>query len=732
MKILKQIILSSKFPLVNQYDMADCGPAALLSVLRFYNGNTNLVRMRELCNTNTSGSTMLDLVNAAKEIGFDAVGASGEYEDLMKERMPCIAHVISDKNLQHFIVIYKISKDYLFISDPAKGRYKLSKDKFLVIWKSKAVVLIKVKGKLLNEKDVKWFTWIIEYLKKEESWVYQSVFLGIVYTLIGLFISLFVQWIIDRFIPAKAYSKIIYTGIFLLSLLVIKSFAGYLRQRFLVILNKRVNIKINSDFIAHLFHLPKKFFDSRKTGDITARINDAVRIQQAILKIMGTTIIDIFIIAGALAFMFVFSAKLALIALITVPFYFMILIIYTKKIKVEQNDVMKGYAQVEATYYDSIGGIDDIICFNSAFSFSKLNKIFFGSFQGKIEKLGFTQALLSLSSEIAGAVISIGLLIFGAILVISGELLLGQMMAAYSLLAYLLPSVNRLADANISLQGASIATNRLMDMFLVEKEKSEGNLPFNIKHDLSIKNASFSWNGKNYLFKNLTIEIEKGKICSIIGKSGSGKSTLVQIIQRKYNLLSGKLLVDGIDANNIILEDYRKNIGAVPQNIKIFNGTISDNILAGRTIKNLNELSNRIIELGLQKFYSRFNQGLFTLLGEDNRKLSGGEKQIIALTRALWDKPEILILDESLSGIDLELEALILKVLFDYSRKHAVVIITHNLQTILKTDFVYLLKNGQIIQRGNPKILISEKGSFQEMYKFQEEIYSEQKEMVNE
>ena len=206
----------------------------------------------------------------------------------------------------------------------------------------------------------------------------------------------------------------------------------------------------------------------------------------------------------------------------------------------------------------------------------------------------------------------------------------------------------------------------------------------------------------------------------------------MQIIQRKYNLLSGKLLVDGIDANNIILEDYRKNIGAVPQNIKIFNGTISDNILAGRTIKNLNELSNRIIELGLQKFYSRFNQGLFTLLGEDNRKLSGGEKQIIALTRALWDKPEILILDESLSGIDLELEALILKVLFDYSRKHAVVIITHNLQTILKTDFVYLLKNGQIVQRGNPKILISEKGSFQEMYKFQEEIYSEQKEMVNE
>ena len=303
---LQKYIPALKYPVVRQYDQIDCGPAALLSVLEYYGGNTNLVKMRELCNTTTNGSTMLDLVNASKEIGFEAAGATGEYEDLMKEKMPCIAHVVVENNLQHFIVVYKITKDKAIIGDPGKGRDKLSKEEFLKIWKSKTVILFQPTDKLLNEKDIKWYYWIIEYLKKEESWVYQSLFLGIVYTLIGLLTSLFVQWIIDRFIPGKEYIKIIYTGFFLLALLIVKSFAGYFRQRFLVILNKRISININSDFISHLFHLPKKFFDSRKTGDITARINDAVRIQQAILTITTATIIDIFIIAGSFALMFNF------------------------------------------------------------------------------------------------------------------------------------------------------------------------------------------------------------------------------------------------------------------------------------------------------------------------------------------------------------------------------------------------------------------------------------------
>jgi len=132
----------SKYPLVKQYDQKDCGPATLLTILKYYNGNSSLPYLRELCNTNLQGSTMLDLVNAAKSLGFKAIGAAGEFEDLMKEKMPCIAHVVIDESLNHFVVVYKVEKTRIYIADSGKGKYWLSKEQFLNIWKSKAVVLL--------------------------------------------------------------------------------------------------------------------------------------------------------------------------------------------------------------------------------------------------------------------------------------------------------------------------------------------------------------------------------------------------------------------------------------------------------------------------------------------------------------------------------------------------------------------------------------------------------------
>jgi ABC-type bacteriocin/lantibiotic exporter with double-glycine peptidase domain len=287
----KILLKKFRYPVVIQYDQIDCGPAALLSVLRYCGGNSNIVTIRELCNTTVNGCTMLDIVKAAKQIGFDAYGANGEYEDLQKEQMPCIAHVVID-NLQHFIVIFKMFDNYLLVSDPGKGLLKLKKEEFLKIWQTKSVVLLKPKEKLLNIKTPKWCSWIYDYVKKEESWVYQSIFLGIVYTIIGLLVAQFIQLIIDKFIPGLEYEKIIYSGIFLFTLLIIRALSGYLRQKFLIELNNRISINVNKDFLTHLFNLPKKFFDTRKTGDITARINDAIKIQQALLNIIGFTIID--------------------------------------------------------------------------------------------------------------------------------------------------------------------------------------------------------------------------------------------------------------------------------------------------------------------------------------------------------------------------------------------------------------------------------------------------------
>lgn len=699
-------LFKNKFPVVKQYDQVDCGPAALLSILKYYGGNASLVYLRELCNVNTQGTTMLEMVNAAKTLGFNSYGASGRYEDLVSENMPCIAHVVVENGLNHFIIVFKIDEKGIVAGDPGKGICKLSKAEFEKIWKKKAVILLMPGNDLYNYKPPNWFNWITSYLKEQESWVIQTLFLGIVYTVLGLLTSIFVRLLIDKFIPDKSYVKIIYTGIFLFFLLAIRSLAGYFRQRFMIVLNKSINININKDFLSHIFKLPKKFFDTRKIGDITARINDSMRIQQAILLITNTTIIDGLVVLGSFLFMFYFSSALAWISVVTVPIYTFILFSKAKTIKDEQNNVMKGHSLVESSYIDSLKGIDEVLGFCVSDKFTLLNKNLFENFQERIKQLGFTQAKLSFFADISGSALTAFILIFGAVYVIKDKLMLGQMMASYSLLAGILPSINRFVSANISLQGANIAAQRLRDILLVEKEKNNGTLRFQIKERLEILNGFFSWPRSKPLLKRVTLSIEKGRLISLWGRSGTGKSTLVQIIQRKYSLSQGQILVDNIPADKFDLFEYRKSIGVVPQEIKIFNGTIIDNITMGRKIENYDEIIRKIESLGLGTFISRFEYGLLTPIGEDGRKLSGGEMQMLALIRALYDLPEVLIIDEGFSGMDIEIENTIFTALRKYSENHAVMIITHNLRTISNTDYIYIIEDGVIAEKGRPEELV--------------------------
>jgi ATP-binding cassette subfamily B protein len=720
--LLKRKIFQNKYPVVRQYDQIDCGPAALLSVLKFWGGNSSIVHLRELTNTDASGTNMLGLVKAAEKLGFQAHGATGEYEDLMKEQMPCLTHVILDKRLQHFIVIYRIDEKGVLVGDPGKGLYKLPKKDFLEIWKQKAAVLLTPNGKLFRQSPPHWFKWIFAYFRREESWLYQTIFLGIVATGLGLLIAVFVQWLIDRFIPERDLFKIVITGAFLLGLQMLKAGANYLRQRFLVELNKRVSISVNAEFLSHIFHLPLKFFHTRKKGDITARINDSIKIQQALLHVVGITVIDGLIILGSFIFLFALASPVGWIASVTLPFYALLLFFVTRKIRQEQSEVMKSYAQVESFYFDSLSGIDDILSYNSSSAYAKFNRFIFENFQNQIVRLGLTQARVVLLGELAAGALVVGALSFGAILVIKNAILLGQMMAAYSLLANMLPAINRLIEANLALQGASVAVQRLFDLLLVEKEKNTGSHPFRLADAVYIKHAQFSWPKGKPLFRDLTLSIPKGQITSLWGISGAGKSTLAKILQRKYSLNSGQILVDSTPIDHFDLYDLRKNIAVVPQTIKIFNGTMLENVLVGREIRNIQSVQECIDTFGLSDFFSRFEHGLFTGIGEEGRQLSSGEMQMIGLTRALLNMPEVLIMDEGMNAIDAEIEALIFAILQAYAQQHAVFLISHKLGMLAKTDEIYLLENGMIIDSGKPKDLLQSNKRFQALWNIQQKL----------
>lgn len=716
-------LLRPRHPVVRQYDQIDCGPAALLSVLRHHGGDASLVQVRELARTDARGSTMLSLVQAAETLGFEASGAQGEYDDLRKETMPCIAHVVVDERLNHFVVVYRIEEDGVLLGDPARGRVRMPRAEFEKIWKTRSVVLLQPRAgeRLMSVRAPHWGEWILGHFRREETWLYQSMFLGVAYTVLALMTSVFVQWVIDRFIPERDLVKIAFTGGALLALQLLRAGAGYLRQRFLVELNQRVSVGVAGEFLGHIFRLPSRFFDSRKTGDIMARINDSVRIQNAVLRVLGTSVTDVMIVVGSLLFLFAIAEPLGWLGLGAVPVYFAILFLATKRIKTEQREVVSAYAQVESSYVDSLGGIEEVRSFNAAPAFTQLTTRLYNLFQDRSVRLGRTQARVSLFADLAGGLLVMGTLMLGAVLVIRDQLQLGQMMAAYSLLAGMLPSTLRLVEAHVALQGAGVAATRLMDLLLVAPEESQGTKEFRLEGALEVKGGGFAWPRGQALLAGVELSLGKGRITGLWGASGAGKSTLVKILERKYPLSAGALLLDGQAADSFALEDWRRNVATVPETVKIFNATLADNILMGRPVNDPREVIARIEEMGLGGFLARFEGGLFTLVGEEGRQLSSGERQVVGLMRALYGRPEVLVVDEGINAIDIHVAGLIFRTLSAYAADHAVLLISHNLRTLLRADFLYLLENGTVTESGPPRRLLEGDGRFRRLWQVQED-----------
>jgi ATP-binding cassette subfamily B protein len=692
-----------KVPLIRQYDQADCGPASLLSILKYYGGDTSLPRMRELCRADRDGTSLLDLARAARSLGFKADGASGTYEELKKQRMPCIAHVVHENGLNHFVVIAGFKGRKIVIVDPGRGRYLLSREEFLEIWTRKSVLLLSPEQPLHRSPSPSWSAWVTGYLREQQTWLVQSVFLGILVTILGLATALFIQLLIDRLIPGKNPDKIAFTGLFLAAVLFLRAGADYFRKIFLILLSKKISLRMNNDFLGHLFRMPRSFFDTRRTGDIKARMNDGMRIQQAVLLIANSTLIDGLILAGSLTFLFFLRPGLALLSLVMACAYAAILASRIRSIHEQQNGIMKTFADAESACLDSLKGLDAILGLRTHDFFAGLNQGFYSLFQGRIEILGRNQASLSFFAETAGVFWVLSVLCISAVQAAQGRLAVGKMMAAYALVSGMLPAIDRLLGAVVSLQGADVAARRMQDILLLDQEEDAGALTISRIHRLEIMNGSFAWHRSGPLFHELNLSLERGRLTALSGPSGSGKSTLVWILQRKYELEKGGLLLNGKHGRQYRLSDYRKAVAVVPQEMHVFTGTIVENILVGRKFEGFEPFMKRLEPFGIQLFLKRLG-GPGALIGEGGRRLSGGETQWLGFLRSLYDRPDVLIVDEGLSSLDIEIERILFTIIKAYSRDHAALLVTHDMRLIRMADYVYMLEKGRIAYEGRPEL----------------------------
>jgi ATP-binding cassette subfamily B protein len=378
---------------------------------------------------------------------------------------------------------------------------------------------------------------------------------------------------------------------------------------------------------------------------------------------------------------------------------------------------MQSYAFNESNYINTIQGIETIKNNNKQDVFFQSNEIVFGNFQDKMFNLGKINITLSWQSGLASVFFLIGVLVYTSFQVFNKDIKLGELMAILGIVGSLLPSIANLALISIPISEAKIAFNRMYEFASIEKEKEEG-VPISEINSISIQNLSFRFAGRSELFQNLNIEIEKGKIAAIVGESGSGKSTIGQILQRFYNFENGNILLNKKhQLSEVALQSYRSLIGVVSQEITIFNGNVIDNILLGATDTSENIIAF-LTEYGFETYFNQLPQGLSTILGEEGINLSGGQKQIIALARVLYKKPQFLILDEATSAMDRNTENFTMNLFEKIKPNCAIFFISHRLNTLKNfADIVYVLENKTISHYGNHKQLMETNNFYSDYWK---------------
>ncbi|MDI9338790.1 MAG: peptidase domain-containing ABC transporter [Alphaproteobacteria bacterium] len=703
-----------------QQDQSDCGVACLLSIIKFHGGTNNLENLRKLSGTNITGTTLLGLYQAAMQIGFTAEGCEADMAALIQHPSPVILHVVIDKQLQHYVVCYgtttKKGQLQFIIGDPAKGIIYLSEVELDAIWQSKTCLTLepndtfKKASVIINEKK----QWIKQLIKEDTPLLAIAAGIGVAIAVLGIVMSLFSQRLIDDILPKKNFTKLNLGVALVLLLLFAKEGLSALRQYFLFRQSKDFNTRIISSFYSKLLHLPKPFFDTRKIGELTARLTDTSRIQRVISQLAGNVVIDTLVTLVVFGFLFFYSWKVALAALLVMPFYFILIYRYNKRIIEGQRNIMSSYAMSEANYISTLQGIEPIKNYSKQDLFATTNNTIYSKFQENVFNLGKIQISLGFIANGFGIVFLLGVLLYSSYQVFNGHLKTGELMAILGMCSTLLPSIANLALISIPINEAKIAFDRMFEFTSIEPENNEDASDLEQFNSLQVNNLSFRFAGRGQLLKNIFFEVAKGEIIAIMGENGCGKSTLIQIIQKHYAQEHGSIIINQSQSlENLSFTNWRNICALVPQNIHIFNGTVLENIAFDDAATKPQVVVDFLQVYGFVPFVDSLPQSIMTLVGEEGINLSGGQKQMIAIARALYANPQLLILDEATAAMDRESEQFVLQLLKKQQHKMGIIFITHRLH-ILKNlcQRIYIINKGTIEKLGTHQQLLATKNLY--------------------
>ncbi len=698
---------------VKQRDVSDCGAACLASVAAYYGLHVPVSKVRQYAGTNKAGTSLSGLISAAGQLNLTARGVNAAGVDLNGIPVPAIFHLTVENKMQHFVVVYKIGKNFIQVMDPAFGKLaKLSVVEFGKSWTGVVMLLMPSERFSCGKEKKDAFTRFWELIVPHKKLLFIALLGAFVYTTMGLSTSFYVQKMVDSVLPGANRNLMNTLGITMLVLLFIQTLAGYFRSIIILRTGQEMDTRLIMGYYRHLLKLPQHFFDDMRVGEIISRVNDAVRIRLFINDISINVIVQIFTVILSITIMFVFFWKLALMILLSVPVYAMIFQISDRLNTIWQRKMMETGAVFESQFIESMQGITTIRFFGSASFFMEKTENVFNPFKWAIFKSGRNGLIMANLSELVTGVMTISVLWVGSYYVLEHVFTTGELLSFYTLTLFFTNPVRAVIGANRSMQDAIIAADRLFEIIDLETEtenQEDTLLKIFPAGNLIFERVTFGYGLRILIFDELHFSIQQFGMTAVIGDSGCGKSTMLSLIQKFYTPQNGHIKIGDVDLQHISNSVIRKYIAVVPQQIDLFQGTILSNIALGEKEPDQERIHEICGRLGLDEFIMSLPDRYLTVIKEQGINLSGGQKQRLGIARAIYKDPVILILDEATSAQDPENEIRVQETLhWFYNGMKTIIIITHRLKTVLYCDAVIYLRQGKEAITGTHQQLILE------------------------
>ena len=720
-------MILKRFPTEYQMDAMDCGPASLKMVAKYFGRYYSLQYLRDKCGITKEGVSLLGISTAAESIGLHTVAIKCTIADLMiKVPFPVIVHW----NENHFVVVYHADKKHVWVSDPIKGHVKYTMQEFRASWylkdqdKGVLLALEPTSDFKLSKQDKDQvkdsFLSMLRYFIPYKRQFLLIFFVMMVVTLLQAILPFISKAVIDIGISTSDVTFINMVLVGNITILLCIMVFNVVRDWILMHITARVNIALISDYLVKLMKLPVTFFENKLLGDILQRAQDHERIRAFIMNNSLSLIFSVFTFFIFSIILLIYNEAIFFIFIVGSILYVLWVLLFLKIRKKLDWQYFELISRNQSYWVETVSAIQDIKIYN----YERSRRWKWEEIQARLyhvnKRVLTVTNIQNLGAQFIESIKNMAITFFCATAVIKGDITFGVLISTQFILGMLNGPLLQFIGFIVSAQYAKISFLRMNEIRQLEDEDellSVGTttiLPEN--KSLILNNVMFQYaQHLPMVLKNINLIIPENKVTAIVGSSGCGKSTFLKLLVRLYKPSYGTVNMGGMNVTALNLRTWRELCGVVMQDGKIFNDTIKNNIVLDDEHVDEAKLIKCSQTAQIKNEIDQLPKGFDTMIGEQGRGLSGGQRQRLLIARALYRNPRYLFLDEATNSLDTLNEKKIVQALGSAFENRTVIIIAHRLSTIRNAHQIVVMDKGQIVEIGNHKALMEQKGRYYDL-----------------